>query len=112
MIAAFDFRRQIAFVKFVGKYAEYHAIDALAVPNFDEDYPTIPPDRWDQGDLNGYPASLMQVACAGADWSASVRLDSKIAGFDFGSVSRVVTSALGYSYSLLTTSIATSTNNR
>ena len=31
LIAAFDFRRQIVFVKFVGSHAEHDAIDALTV---------------------------------------------------------------------------------
>lgn len=31
MIVAFDFRRQIAFVKFIGTHAEYDRIDALTV---------------------------------------------------------------------------------
>ena len=30
-LAAFDFRRQIALVKFVGTHPEYNAIDALTV---------------------------------------------------------------------------------
>jgi mRNA interferase HigB len=30
-VAAFDFRRQIAFVKFIGTHAEYDRIDALNV---------------------------------------------------------------------------------
>jgi mRNA interferase HigB len=34
LVAAFDFRRQIAFVKFVGTHAEYDAIDALTVSMF------------------------------------------------------------------------------
>jgi mRNA interferase HigB len=31
LVAAFDFRRQIAFVKFIGTHAEYDRIDALTV---------------------------------------------------------------------------------
>ena len=31
MIVAFDFRRQIAFVKFVGTHTEYDRVDALTV---------------------------------------------------------------------------------
>ena len=34
LIAAFDFRRQIAFVKFIGTHAEYDDIDALTVARF------------------------------------------------------------------------------
>ena len=34
MIVAFDFRRQIAFVKFIGSHADYDKIDALAVSQF------------------------------------------------------------------------------
>lgn len=34
LIAAFDFRRQIAFVKFIGGHAEYDRIDALTVSQF------------------------------------------------------------------------------
>ena len=33
-VAAFDFRRQIAFVKFIGTHAEYDRIDALVVSQF------------------------------------------------------------------------------
>ena len=31
LIAAFDFRNQVAYIKFVGTHAEYDAIDALTV---------------------------------------------------------------------------------
>jgi mRNA interferase HigB len=34
LVAAFDFRRQIAFVKFVGTHAQYDDIDALTVAQF------------------------------------------------------------------------------
>ena len=34
LIAAFDFRRQSVFVKFIGTHAEYDAIDALTVARF------------------------------------------------------------------------------
>lgn len=34
LIAAFDFRRSIAFVKFIGTHAEYDRIDALTVSLF------------------------------------------------------------------------------
>jgi len=34
LVAAFDFRRQIAFVKFIGAHAEYDRIDALKVSQF------------------------------------------------------------------------------
>jgi mRNA interferase HigB len=34
MIVAFDFRRGIAFVKFIGTHAEYDRIDALTVSKF------------------------------------------------------------------------------
>jgi mRNA interferase HigB len=32
--AAFDFRRQIAFVKFIGTHAEYARVDALTASQF------------------------------------------------------------------------------
>jgi mRNA interferase HigB len=34
LVAAFDFRRQIAFVKFIGTHAHYDSIDALTVSQF------------------------------------------------------------------------------
>ena len=34
LVAAFDFRRQIVFVKFVGSHAQYDVIDALTVAKF------------------------------------------------------------------------------
>ena len=34
LVAAFDFRRQIIFVKFIGTHAEYDRIDALTVSQF------------------------------------------------------------------------------
>ena len=34
LVAAFDFRRQIAFVKFIGTHAEYDNVDALTVSQY------------------------------------------------------------------------------
>ena len=34
LVVAFDFRRQVAFVKFVGGHAEYDRIDALTISQF------------------------------------------------------------------------------
>jgi mRNA interferase HigB len=34
LVAAFDFRRQIAFVKFIGSHGQYDSIDALTVSQF------------------------------------------------------------------------------
>jgi mRNA interferase HigB len=34
LVAAFDFRRQVAFVKFIGTHAEYDRIDALTISQF------------------------------------------------------------------------------
>jgi mRNA interferase HigB len=34
LVAAFDFRRQIVFVKFIGTHADYDRIDALTVSQF------------------------------------------------------------------------------
>lgn len=34
MICAFDFRREVAFVKFIGTHTEYDRIDALTVSKF------------------------------------------------------------------------------
>jgi len=34
LIAAFDFRRRVAFVKFIGTHAEYDRVDALTVSRF------------------------------------------------------------------------------
>lgn len=34
MIVAFDFKHQIAFIKFIGTHAEYDRIDALTVSQF------------------------------------------------------------------------------
>jgi len=34
LIVAFDFRRQIAFVKFLGTHAQYDAVNALTVSQF------------------------------------------------------------------------------
>jgi mRNA interferase HigB len=34
LVVAFDFRRQIAFVKFIGTHAQYDSIDALTVAQF------------------------------------------------------------------------------
>ena len=34
LVAAFDFRRQIAFVKFIGTHAEYDRVDALTASQF------------------------------------------------------------------------------
>jgi mRNA interferase HigB len=34
LVAAFDFRRQVVFVKFIGTHAEYDRVDALTVSQF------------------------------------------------------------------------------
>jgi mRNA interferase HigB len=34
LVVAFDFRRQIAFVKFIGTHAQYDTIDVLAVSQY------------------------------------------------------------------------------
>lgn len=34
LVVSFDFRRQIAFVKFIGTHADYDRIDALSVSQF------------------------------------------------------------------------------
>jgi mRNA interferase HigB len=34
MVVAFDFRRRVAFVKFIGTHAQYDRIDALTVSQF------------------------------------------------------------------------------
>ena len=34
LVVAFDFRRQIAFVKFIGTHAQYDNIDALTVSQY------------------------------------------------------------------------------
>lgn len=34
LVVAFDFRRQVAFVKFIGSHAEYDRIDALTISQF------------------------------------------------------------------------------
>ena len=34
LIAAFDFRRQVVFIKFLGTHGEYDSVDALTVSQF------------------------------------------------------------------------------
>jgi mRNA interferase HigB len=34
LVVAFDFRRQVAFVKFIGTHAEYDRIDAVTISQF------------------------------------------------------------------------------
>jgi mRNA interferase HigB len=36
LVVAFDFRRQIAFVKFIGTHAEYDRVDVLTASQFSE----------------------------------------------------------------------------
>ena len=63
LVAAFDFRRQIAFVKFIGTHAEYDRIDALTVSQFQGDDMDIRPIRTDQD----HRAALAAIeACWGA----------------------------------------------
>jgi len=63
VVAAFDFRRQIAFVKFIGTHAEYDRIDALTVSQFQGDDMDIRPIRTDQD----HRAALAAIeACWGA----------------------------------------------
>jgi mRNA interferase HigB len=63
LVAAFDFRRQIAFVRFIGTHAEYDRIDALKVSQFQGDDMDIRPIRTDQD----HRAALAAIeACWGA----------------------------------------------
>jgi HTH-type transcriptional regulator / antitoxin HigA len=48
LVVAFDFLRQIAFVKFIGTHAEYDRIDALTVSQFRGDPMDIRPIRTDE----------------------------------------------------------------
>ena len=47
LIAAYDFRRKIAFVKFIGTHAEYDKVDALTISRFQEAFVNINPIRND-----------------------------------------------------------------
>ena len=62
-MAAFDFRRKIAFVTFIGTHADYDRIDALKVSQFQGDDMDIGPIRTDQD----HRAALAAIeACWGA----------------------------------------------
>ena len=57
LIAAFDFRRQIAFVKFIGTHGAYDKIDALTVARYREASMDIQPIRNDKD----HRAALAQI---------------------------------------------------
>jgi HTH-type transcriptional regulator/antitoxin HigA len=64
LVAAFDFRRQVVFVKFIGTHAEYDRMDALTISQFEGRPPMeIRPIRSDKD----HRAALAEIdACWGA----------------------------------------------
>ena len=81
LVAAFDFRRQTAFVKFIGTHAEYDRIDARSISQSEELLMEIRPIRTDED----HRAALAEIeSCWGAPEGAEVgdKLDVLIALVD------------------------------